>query len=939
MRNKSVMFIVCIAMLLALMPQMAFATEADSVGIETYGASQSVQGVLAGRYYENGQFEYEPITNMSSVMNMNGINPDGTFYMGIWKASGFERGQDIDSAELIITKDGAELARETLTVGSVPQLGAEIDGLNYGILCRTDDTGKVKKLSGRVRFDLSTDAFHYYTKLAGIYNLTINWTADGTRYTATMNCSLTQGKMFSSIEPEGNENGVLTTYWGWAQDATKTVSFDFNPLKSYSGEHWNPELQEQVDGEITKRFVYTDSSMDGVFDFVGCSTSTSGFEKVFVQGVPIRFDENSAVTPLCVHPHFITENMIGSTCTLTFKKGNVTRTVTIRIDKEDMTFLKSNIIYAVNLDSCQSIAAAGDGTVKLCCRNEAMEYLLKDSEQLSMGDRTGKYIFVRYQNGKLVSVQMQAPTGSDAQKLGFSLESSDNGIYTYLLQPLKKGTVSLKAVSNDNLRANCEIDFPSAAFFTKRERTEEAFRTELHYIDAVERGSGEASFYLMTPKEEWIDQSALKISFLESYRSSNGQWTEREYDEEGIRFTPDGTYYDAAGKANFFVWKVTITDKFDDGGERYNWKNLCIYDESGLEDDRSIYSTEYSYHASLTIFDATEIPAEQKLYWFYKNSNITIQNGKLVLMNAPGSLDLYARDSFSQRGVKDNSYGYFAVKKGNDYCVIDTPVSSDAQGKVIISQAENGSYKIKWRNTGKYLASTNFEGKEYFLKMTIALDNTGFYTKNEPDERWLLDTDIYFSDAVETSEDKSEAYFYLISDEWDIDATCKPVFVEWQSGSSEDGYDSGYVETAPVGGISFGDVQILKVGSKQYYSWKMTISNKYQEGYSNSKIVGFKKGDEILQSAADIEIFGVNAPQAVCGNVNGDNRESADTADVLYLKRYLAGWNGYDDVEKRTADVNRDGLIDSADAMILERHVSGWTGFEQLPYKGEEVRP
>lgn len=119
----------------------------------------------------------------------------------------------------------------------------------------------------------------------------------------------------------------------------------------------------------------------------------------------------------------------------------------------------------------------------------------------------------------------------------------------------------------------------------------------------------------------------------------------------------------------------------------------------------------------------------------------------------------------------------------------------------------------------------------------------------------------------------------------------------------------------------------------------MTISNQYQEGYSNSKIAGFKKGNEILQSAAPIGIFGVNAPKAVCGNVNGDNRESADTADVLYLKRYLAGWNGYDDVEKRTADVNRDGLIDSADAMILERHVSGWTGYEHLPYKGEEVRP
>ena len=669
------------------------------------------------------------------------------------------------------------------------------------------------------------------------------------------------------------------------------------------------------------------------------SSSTAGITDVFEQGKPVRFDDNTVVIPLYVRPHLMTENMIGKTCTLTFKKGKETRTVTLRIDREDLSFLKTNTLYAVDQSYSQSVKADSDGTLKLYCGGEAMEMILEDRAKLYMNDASRKYVFVRYQNGKLVSVQMQAPTGSDAQKLGFSLESSNDGIYTYRLEPLQKGTVLLKAVGNTSLRANCEIEFPYVAFFAKRERTEAAFRTELHYIDAVERGGGEVYFYLMTPKAEWIDQSALKISFLKSYKNSNGQWTEREYDEEGIIFTPDGTYYDAASKANFFVWKVAISEKYVESDEDNRWKSLFIYDKNSAEEEGNIYSAEYSYGGRAQIFDATEIPAEQKLYCFYKDSNITIQDGKLALNTASGSLDKYAREDFSQWGAKGETDVYFAVKKGNDYCVIDTPVSSDAQGKVIISQAENGSYKIKWRNTGKYLASTTFEGKEYFLKMTIALYNTGFYTKNEPDERWLLDTEIYFSDAVETSEDKSEAYFYLISDEWDIDATCKPVFVEWQSGSSEDGYDSGYVETAPVEGISFGDVQILKVGSKQYYSWKMTISNQYQEGYSNSKIAGFKKGNEILQSAAPIGIFGVNAPKAVCGNVNGDNRESADTADVLYLKRYLAGWNGYDDVEKRTADVNRDGLIDSADAMILERHVSGWTGYEHLPYKGEEVRP
>lgn len=931
MRKKSVLVIACIAMLLVLIPQMAFATEVDSTNIETYDASRSVQGAMAGRYYENNRYKYEVITNMSSVMNMNGIDY-GTFYMGVKTSSGFELSKDIESAEMIIAKNGIELARETIAVGEQPQFSGDIDGINYGVLCRTDDTGKVESLSGRIRFDLSIDAFSYYTELAGTYNLTFNWTAEGMSYVAVMNCSLTQGEMFSLIQPSGSTNGILTDYWGWAQDATETVSFDFNTLESYFGEHWDNEQQEWIDSEIKKLFVYTDSSMNGVFDFVSCSSSMSGLDEIFVQGSPIHFDEAAEVIPLCVRPHLMTENMIGKTCVLTFKKGNETRNVNLKIAKEDVSFLKNNTIYAVNQSYQQVVTTDSDGTVKLCCGDEGMESILENSAKLHMNEQSRKYVFIRYQNGNLVSVQMQAPTGGDAQKLGFILESDDNSIYSYRLEPLQQGSVYLKAKNSASLTVKCEIDFPYAAFFAKRERTESAFRTELHYIDAIERGSGEAYFYLMTPEAEWIDQGALKVSFTESYKNSDGQWQEREYAETGITFTPDGTYYDSVSKANFFVWKMTITEKFVESDEDNQWKNLFIYDKNSVEDDGNIYSAEYGYGGGVQIFDATEIPKDQKIYWFDKNGNTIVQDGKLVLNTTSGSLEQYAREGFAQWGAKGDVDGYFAVKKGSEYYIINTPVSSDAPSKVIISQAEDGAYKVKWRNTGRYLASATFDGKEYFLKMTINLYNTGFYTKNEPNERWLLDNEMYFNDAIEKKEDGHEAYFYLISDDWDLDASCKPVFVEWKYSTEEDGDYGSYVELEPVEGISFDNVEILEIGRKQYYSWKMAISDECVNGdFGEDFLVGFKKGDRILQSIAYIEIFGINAPEIIYGNVNGDDRESVDTADVLYLKRYLAGWNGYDNAEKRTADVNRDGLIDSADAMILERHVAGWKGFENLP--------
>ncbi len=57
-----------------------------------------------------------------------------------------------------------------------------------------------------------------------------------------------------------------------------------------------------------------------------------------------------------------------------------------------------------------------------------------------------------------------------------------------------------------------------------------------------------------------------------------------------------------------------------------------------------------------------------------------------------------------------------------------------------------------------------------------------------------------------------------------------------------------------------------------------------------------------------------------------------NAADVLILKRYIAGWEGYgeDRINATTADINGDGEIDIKDLMLLEKHIAGWTGFEDL---------
>ena len=68
-----------------------------------------------------------------------------------------------------------------------------------------------------------------------------------------------------------------------------------------------------------------------------------------------------------------------------------------------------------------------------------------------------------------------------------------------------------------------------------------------------------------------------------------------------------------------------------------------------------------------------------------------------------------------------------------------------------------------------------------------------------------------------------------------------------------------------------------------------------------------------------------------------DDNLKIDIVDALYLKRYVAGWDGYELVDSIAANVcleeNEDeaGKINSADVIALERYIAGWKGYEKLP--------
>jgi len=68
---------------------------------------------------------------------------------------------------------------------------------------------------------------------------------------------------------------------------------------------------------------------------------------------------------------------------------------------------------------------------------------------------------------------------------------------------------------------------------------------------------------------------------------------------------------------------------------------------------------------------------------------------------------------------------------------------------------------------------------------------------------------------------------------------------------------------------------------------------------------------------------------AIVGDINNDGEIT--NKDRFLLNRYLAGMDGYTDIDKILADINGDGSVNATDAEYLSRHLAGWAGYEKLP--------
>ena len=90
-------------------------------------------------------------------------------------------------------------------------------------------------------------------------------------------------------------------------------------------------------------------------------------------------------------------------------------------------------------------------------------------------------------------------------------------------------------------------------------------------------------------------------------------------------------------------------------------------------------------------------------------------------------------------------------------------------------------------------------------------------------------------------------------------------------------------------------------------------------------------GEEItLSSEFYLEyINGVLIKSIQYGDADGDG--SVTMRDLIYIRRYLAGWEMPKDMNVRNADVNGDGKVTEADVVLLRKYFANWYKDANLP--------
>jgi len=116
------------------------------------------------------------------------------------------------------------------------------------------------------------------------------------------------------------------------------------------------------------------------------------------------------------------------------------------------------------------------------------------------------------------------------------------------------------------------------------------------------------------------------------------------------------------------------------------------------------------------------------------------------------------------------------------------------------------------------------------------------------------------------------------------------------------------------------DGTVLKTVTVNHGAAAVPPSNPSRTGYT---FTGWDTTFSNITANKTVTAKYVSTSARIAGDVDGSG--SVGAADVVILRRYLAGWPGVT-INESAADVNGDSIVGAADVIVLRRYLAGWPG-------------
>ena len=822
MKRKLFCIGMCIALIITLIPSMAFAEEISAAsavqsgnGAEHIGHADMEIGAVATpdaqaantsnaiarsiavvNWDKNGQEQYD-----TSKITMQVCPGASTEYCVIGTGTGdaFQPMQEMpDTCTISAVKDGS---------GSVQTKNdpSEADPLYAGAVIAW-----YKQEEAALYIGYNQDAILLGTEAYGDYHIRITWTQSGNPYEASTTltlqpaASLVRGIFRSGLENYEKENGFLRTWYTREQlDTNEEKQFRLTYAPYY-------DYQEKY------TMLYSDEA-HGILSFTG---SNCDIEGLFIEGDAVPYKKGLEISPLLVDYSKISVGMIGKNYTLKFKSDTgevVTCDVVVTLLNE-LDYLEGGQVYVVEDGRVKE-----DGRLYISNQDEAIQDLVKSEFAGQVKHELTSCFFGMWNE----AASCFTPMNASCEDSNVTMRGSGKTGYN----------ISAAQVTNGNFRSeNGQVipytfSLPETGFYRMPNRTAANYLGDEIYLAEETVTDGHYRFYYMVQAKDPFQKGDLNITHAQM---------------EGVIVSTTDDWTDPVNKQTYYVWEVQV-------GSQVSFDEDFWIELSGQKDGQEFDANDW-----ITIHDADVVPESQQLYWFYDENVKAADNGKLQLQDgANGSLDRRANRQENWTERSGSISGYFAVKKGDDFYAQQNVQLTETEGVTLeISNptTEPYLYTISWTNFGIYHFTAEAEKKEYRFVFHAALPVSGFYGTDTRSEDTYLDREFHYITATDKKTDGTEAFFYLIAPMYHH--TAEQIHLSYgKLRWNEAQENTQWTELPLPSGISIGTPFIKTMDKQSYTVWKITVAHTYRTSANPFQQIKLSYGTAEEGSTFHIDIY------------------------------------------------------------------------------------